>query len=48
MAVLVFSGGVLLAALFLKDVPLAKEFRDEPGEAGEAIASEADVSMHMM
>jgi len=47
-AVLVFSGGVLLAALFLKDVPLAKEFRDEPGEAEEATASEADVSTHIM
>lgn len=45
-AVLVFSGGVLLAALFLKDVPLAKEFRDEPGEASEASASEVDVSTH--
>jgi hypothetical protein len=27
--VLAFCGGVILASLFLKDVPLAKHFRDE-------------------
>lgn len=30
-AVLIFCGGVLLASFFLKDVPLSKQFRDEPG-----------------
>ncbi len=30
-AVLIFSGGILLASFFLKDVPLSKQFRDEPG-----------------
>ena len=34
--VLIFCAGVLLAALFLKDVPLAKQFRDEAGTAEQA------------
>lgn len=32
--VLVFCGGVILAALFLKDVPLARHFRDASEEPG--------------
>ena len=47
-AVLIFAVGVLLATFFLKDVPLAKEFRDEPGETREASASEEDVSTPTM
>ncbi len=29
--VLIFCGGILLASFFLKDVPLSKQFHDEPG-----------------
>jgi MFS family permease len=48
--VLVFCGGVILAALFLKDVPLAKHFRDEsegPGaqEAGDETGAPAPSSI---
>ena len=44
--VLIFCAGVLLAALFLKDVPLAKQFRDEAGTGGEE--SKADTSASVM
>lgn len=38
--VLVFCGGVIVASLFLKDIPLAKSFNDGAGQAAEG--SEAD------
>ena len=43
--VLIFCAGVLLAALFLKDVPLAKQFRDEAGttEKADNVDSSASV-----
>jgi EmrB/QacA subfamily drug resistance transporter len=39
-AVLIFCAGVILGALFLKDVPLAKQFHDEPGAGGAPDTSE--------
>ena len=40
--VLIFCGLVVLAALFLKDVPLAKHFREEPGSPATEAASVPD------
>ena len=41
--ILFFCLATIIAAFFLKDVPLAKEFREDPREAG-AATSEQDVS----
>jgi EmrB/QacA subfamily drug resistance transporter len=40
--ILFFCMATIVAAFFLKDVPLAKEFREDPGETG-AATSEQDV-----
>jgi hypothetical protein len=42
--ILFFCIATIIAAFFLKDVPLAKEFREDPGETG-ATTSEQDVSV---
>jgi EmrB/QacA subfamily drug resistance transporter len=42
--ILFFCIATIIVALFLKDVPLAKEFREDPGETG-AATSEQDVSV---
>ena len=42
--ILFFCIATIVVAFFLKDVPLAKEFREEPGETG-ATTSEQDVSV---
>ncbi len=42
--ILFFCIATIIAAFFLKDVPLAKEFREDPGETG-AATSEQDVSV---
>jgi EmrB/QacA subfamily drug resistance transporter len=42
--ILFFCMATIVAAFFLKDVPLAKEFREDPGETG-AATSEQDVSV---
>ena len=41
--ILFFCIATIVVAFFLKDVPLAKEFREDPGETG-AETSEQDVS----
>jgi hypothetical protein len=42
--ILFFCIATIVVAFFLKDVPLAKEFREDPGETG-AETSEQDVSV---
>jgi TRAP-type C4-dicarboxylate transport system permease small subunit len=43
--ILFFCIATIIAAFFLKDVPLAKEFREDPGETGATEGSEKDVSV---
>ncbi|MEO8971801.1 MAG: MDR family MFS transporter [Ktedonobacteraceae bacterium] len=43
-AVLIFSVGILVASVLLKDVPLSKQFRDEPGTQKPAEQNTADTS----
>ncbi len=44
-AVLFFCGAAIVATFFLKDVPMAKQLSEEPGEAGAAAEHEEDVPM---
>jgi hypothetical protein len=44
-AVLVFCGAVIVATFFLKDIPMAQQSGEAPGEAGAPAGSEEDLSM---